>query len=106
MTRLRDLKNLGPKSKEMLIGAGIRTPQELQSLGSVEAYMRVERSGAKPSLNLLYALEGAIHDRRWQEVSRAERARLLIELDAAGEHRTSNSRPKTRGARRSAKTCA
>lgn len=78
LARLRDLKNLGPKSEEMLIGAAMHTRQELQSLGSIEAYVRVEESGAKPSLNLLYALEGAIHERDWQEVSRSERDRLLV----------------------------
>ena len=30
--------------------------------------MRVKRAGFKPSLNLLYALEGALLDCHWQEV--------------------------------------
>ena len=84
---LRDLRNLGAASQMMLGVAGIDSTHELTRLGAVEAYVRVEESGATPSLNLLYALEGAISGRSWQEVSRTQRTRLLTELEAVRESR-------------------
>ena len=49
--------------------------------------MRAEEAGERPSLNLLYALEGAIRARHWTRVSRNERTRLLTELEALRELR-------------------
>ena len=45
--------------------------------------MRVKRAGFKPSLNLLYALEGALLDCHWQEVPEARRTELVHEAEAA-----------------------
>ncbi len=39
--------------------------------------MRVKRAGFKPSLNLLYALEGALLDCHWQEIPESRRAELV-----------------------------
>ena len=44
--------------------------------------MRVKRAGFKPSLNLLYALEGAILGCHWQEIPEERRNELVA---AAGE---------------------
>jgi hypothetical protein len=45
--------------------------------------MRVKRAGFKPSLNLLYALEGALRDCHWQEVPDDRRGELVLAADAA-----------------------
>ena len=50
-------------------------------MGSVSAYIAVKAAGCKPSLNLLWAIEGALTDRDWKEISRDERTSLLIQLD-------------------------
>ena len=34
-----------------------------------------------PSLNLLYALVGALEDKHWIDIARQERGRLLLEVD-------------------------
>ena len=57
---LTDLPNLGPKSQQMLQLAGIQSVQDLRRLGAVRAYLQVQACGAPASLNLLWALEGAI----------------------------------------------
>ena len=44
--------------------------------------MRVKRAGFKPSLNLLYALEGALRDCHWQEVPKQRRTQLVTEAEA------------------------
>ena len=62
---LAALPNLGPKSQAMLAGAGITTLDELRHLGSVVAYARVKATGVNASLNLLWALEGALCGQRW-----------------------------------------
>ena len=70
------LRNIGPKSAAWLRQVGLRTEDELRAIGALEAFMRVKRAGFKPSLNLLYALEGALLDCHWQEVPEARRSEL------------------------------
>ena len=67
----------------MLQAAGITSAATLRSVGAVAAYVAVQRSGGKPSLNLLWALEGALTGRDWKAVSREERTALLLALDDA-----------------------
>lgn len=72
------LRNIGPKSAAWLRQVGLRTHADLAASGPVEAYVRVRRAGFRPSLNLLYALEGALQDCHWQDVPDARR-RALVE---------------------------
>lgn len=81
MTRIADLPNFGPKSQQMLEQAGIKTVEQLRELGAVRAYLQVKRSGGNASLNLLWALEGALTGQHWQVVAKEERLRLLLELE-------------------------
>lgn len=76
---LAALPNLGPASAAMLVAAGVRSPAELRTLGSVEAFrrVRVARSG-EASAVLLYALEGALTGQRWDRLPADERRRLRI----------------------------
>ena len=81
------LPNFGPKSKQMLAQAGIHTLAQLRELGAVRAYVQVKRAG-NASLNLLWAIEGALSGRHWQEVAKHDRLRLLLELeDVENEHK-------------------
>mgnify|MGYP003704759439 CR=1 FL=1 len=66
-----DLPNLGPKSQEMLAHAGISSIAQLRACGAVAACVAVKRSGGNASLNLLWALEGAITGMHWRDVARA-----------------------------------
>jgi DNA transformation protein len=85
--RLRDLKNLGPASEKMLRAVDIHTPEDLASLGAAEAFLRVRENELHPSLNLLYALEGALQDIHWNALSDEVRARLLVAVDEFKEAR-------------------
>ena len=78
---LSDLPNLGPKSRDMLEHAGIVSVAQLRQLGAVAAYAQVQRSGQTASLNLLWALEGALTGMPWQQVAREHRTSLLLALD-------------------------
>ncbi|MDE2297075.1 MAG: TfoX/Sxy family protein [Burkholderiales bacterium] len=77
----KSLANLGPTSVRMLNGVGIHSEQGLRALGAVAAYFAVKASGANASLNLLWALEGALTGRHWRVVSREDRTSLLMQLD-------------------------
>lgn len=80
------LKGLGTASRTLLASAGIDSPRKLAKLGAIESYRRVKAMHPKRvSLNLLWALEGALTGRDWREVARYERGRLLIELEAASD---------------------
>jgi DNA transformation protein len=47
----------------------------------VASYVRVKRAGIKVSLNLLWALEGAISGEPWQTVAQEHRTSLLLALE-------------------------
>ena len=86
MSQLRDLPGLGPKSEELLIEIGIRTPDELKQIGAVEAFIKLRHeSRSKPSLNFLYALVAAIEGEHWLKIAKTEKSRLLMELDGYDE---------------------
>ena len=78
--KIADLPNFGPASVAMLESAGIKTLRQLQGLGSVPAYAKVKRLNKLASLNLLWAIEGALSGRPWQDVAKLDRERLLNEL--------------------------
>ena len=78
---LAPLRNIGPVSKRMLAAAGITSVETLRELGAVEAYRRVRSRDPRASLNLLWALEGAVSGRPWQEVARNDRLSLLLQLE-------------------------
>jgi len=77
------LRNVGPKSAAQLRQVGVRTLEELRELGSLEAFVKLKRAGFKPSLNLLYALEGALLDCHWQQLPDGRRQELVLAADAA-----------------------
>ena len=77
------LRNIGPKSAAWLRQVGLRSLDDIAAAGTVDAFKKVRRAGFKPSLNLLYALEGALHDCHWQEVPEARRSELVQAAEAA-----------------------
>jgi len=84
--RLRDLIGLGPKSEAVLSSIGIKTPENLKEIGAVEAFIKLRQTvDPKPSLNLLYAMVGALENRSWLDIARHERESLLMALDGFTE---------------------
>jgi DNA transformation protein and related proteins len=78
----KPLRNLGPKSLAMLERAGIVDAAQLRALGAARAYLQVRRRERTASLNLLWALEGALSDRPWQDVAKHYRLSLLLQVEA------------------------
>jgi DNA transformation protein len=83
MSEPTKLRNIGPKSAAWLRQVGLRTREEIAEAGAVEAFMRVKRAGFKPTLNLLYSIEGALCDCHWQEVPEQRRSELVAAAEAA-----------------------
>lgn len=78
---IASLPNLGPKSQAMLAAAGIADAAQLRALGSVAAFAKVKAVHPSASLNLLWALEGALSGARWQDVAKDDRMSLLMQLE-------------------------
>ncbi|MCC6560414.1 MAG: TfoX/Sxy family protein [Xanthomonadales bacterium] len=76
------IRNVGPKSAAWLRQVGIKTDDEVRAIGSLEAFMKVKRAGFKPSLNLLYALEGAVLDCHWTALTAERKGELVAEATA------------------------
>lgn len=81
------IRNVGPKSAAWLRQVGVRTQEDLVRLGPVEAFMKVKRAGFRPSLNLLYALAGAIENCHWADLPDERKSALVL---AAGSAEAAN----------------
>jgi hypothetical protein len=77
------IRNVGPKSAAWLRQVGVRTTEDLNRVGPVEAFLKVKRAGFRPSLNLLYAMAGAMADCHWAELPEERKQELLSSLEAA-----------------------
>lgn len=85
MTPIHKLPNIGPKSAQWLEAVGIKTEEDLEELGAVEAYRRVKaRYPGRVSLNLLWALQGALLDLPWNELPPEMKEKLKRQVEKAG----------------------
>lgn len=70
------LMGLGKVSADWLAEIGVRTRSELEAIGSVGAFRAIQDKGQSASLNLLYALEGALMEVRWDRLPPAVKQSL------------------------------
>lgn len=77
---LLELKNLGKTSALWLHASGIHSANDLRRLGAVNAYHAVRTRGFRASKVLLYAIEGALKDTHWSELSPNQKAELDKQL--------------------------
>ena len=81
MASLISLRNIGPKSAQWLQAVGIQTAEDLYEVGVVEAYRRTKTAYPdKVSLNMLYALQGALLELPWNELPPDMAAELRSEV--------------------------
>ena len=85
--KVENLLNLGKKSTECLREMGIFTKDDLIEFGPIEAYLKLktESSKVKPSMNLLYAMVGAVKGLHWQEIAKNHKEELLEQIDGYKE---------------------
>lgn len=90
--RVRDLRNLGPRAETLLAEIGIHSVEALRERGGLEAYLELRRRDVVKSLNMLWALVGALDSwpegTDWREVARSEaRLPLMLEVEARDQAR-------------------
>jgi len=90
--RVRDLRNLGPRAETLLAEIGIHSVEALRERGALEAYLELRRRGSMKTLNMLWALVGALdpwpEGTDWREVARSEaRLPLMLEVEARDQAR-------------------
>jgi hypothetical protein len=100
------MRNVGGKSAAWLRQVGIRTREDLEKHGAIGAFIKVKKAGFKPSLNLLYALAGALEDCHWQQLGAERREQLLAELAVQEEALGMVGKPKWGGPPRPVTTIA
>lgn len=81
-TPISSARNLGPKSAALLVESGIPTLEDLKRSGPIVAYLSVRQRHPEVTLNLLWSLYGAIHNKDWRELSESTKQRLIQEINA------------------------
>jgi len=71
MAELTSMRNIGQTMAKKLTVAGIKTPEELRDAGSKDAFFRIKTLYPEVCLVHLYALEGAITDTDYNQLTEA-----------------------------------
>jgi DNA transformation protein len=69
--------NIGKDTEGKLIQVGIDSFAKLQSVGSEQAFLRLQTLDPGACLDLLYGLEGAIEGIKWNKLSPDKKRALL-----------------------------
>ncbi|MFE5322354.1 TfoX/Sxy family protein [Paenibacillus sp. NPDC056579] len=90
MKKTLNLKNIGPKSEFMLKEIGIHSYDDLNAMGSVQAYIAMqEHYPGRLTLNALYAMEAALWGIHWLELPVEVKETLKAELSKAAKETSS-----------------
>ena len=73
---LRNRINIGSDTESKLIRVGIDSFNKLESIGSEQAFLRLQTIDPGACLSLLYGLDGAINGIKWNELSPARKQEL------------------------------
>jgi len=76
MGELSKLPNIGKVVEEQLNRVGINTVDELIDIGSKEAWLKIKEVEDSACINRLIALEGAIQNIRWHDLSEDDKNNL------------------------------
>ncbi len=80
--RIASLKNLGPKSAERIVAVGITDLDALSRIGAATTYHKVKSKFPNDtSLNLLWAIQGALMGIHWQDIDDDLKQHLMNELE-------------------------
>ena len=76
MGELSKLPNIGKIVEKQLNDVGINTVDDLINIGSKEAWLKIKKVDESACLNRLMALEGAIQNIRWHNLSQDDKKNL------------------------------
>ncbi|HEX5636461.1 MAG TPA: TfoX/Sxy family protein [Gammaproteobacteria bacterium] len=82
MHSLTQLKNLGPKSTQWLNAIGVYTLDDLREMGAIDCCRILKAQGYPVSLNLAYAIEGALRDLHWTKLPESVKQQLKTALQS------------------------
>ena len=74
--KLSDLPNIGTEVERQLNEVGITTIEELESIGTEQAWLKIQEIDASACIHRLLALEGAIHGVKKTMLSQERKADL------------------------------
>ena len=77
MGELSKLPNIGKVVEKQLNDVGINTVDDLVNLGSKEVWLKIKEIDDSACLNRLMALEGAIQNIRWHNLSEEDKDNLI-----------------------------
>lgn len=82
---IAELRNIGPVSGRRLQVVGISTAGDLEAYGAAAAFVRIKDAGFRPSLNLLWALQGALLDLDWSALPKELKAKLRRQVEVLSQ---------------------
>ncbi|MDL2246421.1 TfoX/Sxy family protein [Methanobrevibacter sp. OttesenSCG-928-K11] len=77
MEKLSKLPNIGKVLEKQLNEVGIIKKEDLEEIGSKEAWLKIKEIDESACYNRLCALEGAIQEIRWFDLSIEDKENLL-----------------------------
>jgi DNA transformation protein and related proteins len=81
---LSELRGLGPASVVMLTSVGITSAAQLRKADLYPLYARIKAQHPHTSINLLYAMMGAVDGMDWRDVAKERRTEVLMRLEDMG----------------------
>jgi DNA transformation protein len=69
--------NIGRDTESKLIQVGINSIEELESIGAEQAFIRLRTMDPGACLSLLYGLQGAIDNIKWNELPDEKKQELI-----------------------------
>ena len=81
---LSELRGLGPASVQMLASVGITRAAQLRKANLYQVYAQIKTLNPRTSINLLYAMMGAVDDVDWRDVAKDRRTEVLMRLEDMG----------------------
>jgi DNA transformation protein len=76
LTKLTELPNIGKVVAEKLVQVGITSPEELKTLGTEQAFIRLLTVDETACFSMLQGLEGAIQGIRWHNLPKERKEEL------------------------------
>jgi DNA transformation protein and related proteins len=80
-TKIKDARNLGPKSAEWLADLGIHTLEDLEEKGVVATWKALQNFHEGANKNMLWAMMGAVMDLDWREIPIELKEQIKKELE-------------------------
>ncbi len=81
---LSGLKNIGKVTERWLNEIGVFSESELRGLGAVKAYRKIRAKEQGATVNLLFALQGALMGVHWSRLPAPVKELMIREVERAG----------------------